>query len=101
MIYIATDNEVQVLLSTLNVEIEWTMINGYELYKRSFIANDFEKGTSERTIFNKDGLTSEYYTSNKYIVVYWRWQNWSQWDAFTKSFKTKNEALTFIESEAR
>lgn len=101
MIYVATDTELQTLLSNLNIEIDGTDFSWYELYKRTFIANDYEKWTLERTLLNRDWVTSEYYTSNKYIVVYGRWQNWSRWDAYTKSFKTKSEALAFIESEVR
>ncbi len=55
----------------------------YQVFKRTFEALQFAKGSAERSHLNEDALTSEYMPSYKYLV---------KTSISTRAFKTKTEA---------
>jgi len=63
-----------------------------EITRRTFEALKHPKGSPEREALNRNSITSEYQPSNKYVV-----QN----EAYSFAFRTKKEAIAFVDKETR
>jgi len=61
-----------------------------KLFKRTFEALKHAKGTAQRDALNCDAKTSEYMPSYKWIV--------EDKDGLTRDFRTKQDAVKFINS---
>ena len=68
-----------------------------EVKRRTFAASQFPKGSPIRSMLNKDTLTSEYYTSMKWLAVVYHPETKTH-TAYEskKTCRTKGEAEQFV-----
>lgn len=72
------------------------------VYKRTFEAANFPVGSERRKKLNEKTLTSEYYTSKKYLAVVERSETKTHLSyTMEKCFRTQKEAVEYVEEKTK